>query len=42
MPPKSFEIAAETAARPPCPQLKPPHRLASSTVGLLNQEKSKI
>ena len=24
MPPKSSEIAAETAARPPCPQLKPP------------------
>ena len=24
MPPKSSEIAAETAARPPCPQLKSP------------------
>ena len=24
MPPKSSETAAETAARPPCPHLKPP------------------
>ena len=24
MPPKSSEIAAEPAARPPCPQLEPP------------------